>query len=827
MTFTDAQRVALEKRAITPEQATDHGVISARTVTDLPADTPRYWEDYLPALVFPWTSPDDVTQWQIRPDNPPKDATGREKKYVFPEGAKPILNTLRFDPANRASLIVEGTCQSIVAKLYAPAGYNVFGVAGCYSWLADGVPSQDLAAIEGTDVFVCMDADAGDNSAVYRAGEKLAHSVKMNGANMVRFIHLDGTGKSGLDDLVAGKPLDKRTPYITRLIEDARNRGGQSADKPASQKPTGSNNDRAADEAQVLAFAVLDRYTLARDESGALIGRARNGVARVALSLEDVLQRTAAALYRDGSDTLIGTHAAREAGFYLNGLTDYPTVTAELRSYHDSRNHRLVIDIGDDTGDVITVTGDGWTVGPNTDESLWFRRPGKQQPLYRPESGGTLDDLRTLFPTMDDDRWSLILGWVLAAPFTQYERPWLYFWGPRGSGKTGSAVSALNVWDPTLGGALERIDTNDVHLSVYNAMVPAFDNLSELKWQLSDFLATVVTGVTQSRRTLYTTSDETMLTVKRTGVLTGIDVKGVRQDLQERLISIEMSRGTSFVSKTDVESRWRQQGPRVLGAVLDAVAGILRQIVGGYQLTDDIGASRFVDYLRVLGAHDPRIARDFARLSEEDRESAALENPTLAALVEWVNNIGDTGKATTGDLLVRFNTWAHGRDDYEHAHFRGDAPAFGRFLSNSFGEPVGGVHRKPWRSMKGRGVRLHVEDSVAHNRHDSMTAKTGVPLALEETLRVFPKESQVTENAVIAVMPSGRPESTVNTGLRADGTPNPEYRPHPPNNPGSEPGAALRHVNSEDVTYSEWKRRMILGGRWVEPTPGFEWSDAA
>lgn len=700
---------ALADRGISETDAARFDVRRVEVADDLPDGTPDYWGKYLPGYVFPWTSPTGTRQWQIRPDNPPLDDNRRPKKYLFAQGAKPILNTLVYSESNRNSIVVEGTCQSLSAAIHAPDGYNVFGIAGCNSWLTDGIPIADLQALEGTDVFVCLDADAAENFRVYRAGEQLAHAIGVTGVKTVRFIRLPGTGKAGLDDYLATSDPGKRVNLITNLIAEARDRTGQNADKPAASKPVGSKSDRAADEAEVLAHAVLEQYTLARDESGALIGRARDGHNRVALDVERIAQKVAAELYRDSVDSLIGTHAAREACFYLAGLDDYPEVTAELRSYHDVHRHRLVIDIGDDTGDVITVTGDGWYVGPNSDEELWFRRPGKQRPLHRPVPGGNLDDLRTLFPPLDDDKWSLVLGWVLAAPFTKYERPWLYFWGPRGSGKTGSAESATAVWDPAVGGKLERLDSNDLHLSVYNAMTPGFDNLSEISAKVSDFLATVVTGSTQSRRTLYTTSDESVLTVMRTGVVTGIDVKGVRPDLYERLISIEMRRNDQLVSKTDVHQRWEALGSLVLGAVLDAISNVLAKLRDDYTVPPEVGYSRFADYLKVLAAHDPEIARTFVVTSEQDRESSALENPTVAALVEFVTDqcSGDTGNVTTGDLLTRFNKWVTDRNrDDEHVRFRGDARSFGRFLGTQFGEPVAGVERSTWKTKNGRGVRL-------------------------------------------------------------------------------------------------------------------------
>ena len=63
-------------------------------------------------------------------------------------------------------------------------------------------------------------------------------------------------------------------------------------------------------------------------------------------------------------------------------------------------------------------------------------------------------------------------------------------------------------------------------------------------------------------------------------------------------------------------------------------------------------------------------------------------------------------------------------------------------------------------------------------------------------------------------------ESSVSTGLLADGSVSPDFTIRQ----GQE-------VGTEVVSYSEWVRRMRLAGKWVDPSPGIEWeegvSDAA
>ncbi len=300
--FTPGQLEILAKRGITEEMALAAGVVSVQTVDQLPEGAPEYWtahqdsegRAYLPGLLFTWRSPvtGDV-ELQLRPDNPPLgDDDQRPRKYVFRKGAASLVHAARVLENPDVVLVTEGTCQTLSAAHSAPDGVMVLGIAGCQSWQKHGVPTGDLAAVEGLPVLVVLDADAADNRDVYDAGIKLRAALLAEGATSVRFIRVPGGAKSGLDDVLAGREPSKRTEYLGRLIQLAQEaKAATKPEAPAERRPPA----RKPEPVDGLFFADggLQVRTLAED-----IGSHHPA----ALTAEDKV-----AVYRNGVFVLDGT----------------------------------------------------------------------------------------------------------------------------------------------------------------------------------------------------------------------------------------------------------------------------------------------------------------------------------------------------------------------------------------------------------------------------------------------------------------------------------------------------------------------------------------
>jgi putative DNA primase/helicase len=245
--FSSGQVEILAARGITPGDAYAAGVVPVHELAQLPEGAPEYWtadadtdgRAYLPGLLFTWRSPvTDEVELQLRPDRPPLGDDGRPRKYVFRKGARSMVHAARVLDDPDVVLVTEGTCQTLCAALAAPDGVSVLGIAGCQSWQKHGVPTGDLAAVEGRPVLVVLDTDAATNRDVYDAGVKLRAALLAEGASSVRFIRVPGGAKAGLDDVLAGREPAKRTEYLARLIQLAQDaKAASKPEAPAERRP--------------------------------------------------------------------------------------------------------------------------------------------------------------------------------------------------------------------------------------------------------------------------------------------------------------------------------------------------------------------------------------------------------------------------------------------------------------------------------------------------------------------------------------------------------------------------------------------------------------
>lgn len=234
--LTHEHATYLAAHAVDLTLATELGVYSAASVDDLPDDWRQGIGRHLPGIVFPWTSHDGRVCVQLRPDAPPIDDDGEPKKYVFPKGVAPVLWQVRSAPGSTKVLIVEGSKQCLVAARYAPLGFDVYGIAGCWGWSHNGVPVVDLEVVDEREVVVIFDADAASNLNVYNAGTRLAEVLKAEGATKVSWVRLPAGRKAGLDDVLATRTPERRDRFLGRLVDSAAIKVADSKPRPKPGK---------------------------------------------------------------------------------------------------------------------------------------------------------------------------------------------------------------------------------------------------------------------------------------------------------------------------------------------------------------------------------------------------------------------------------------------------------------------------------------------------------------------------------------------------------------------------------------------------------------
>jgi primase-polymerase (primpol)-like protein len=323
----------------------------------------------------------------------------------------------------------------------------------------------------------------------------------------------------------------------------------------------------------------------------------------------------------------VGREAKQEAEALLTARAQFDGEqrTVHLRVAPDG-DGGLYIDLGDESWRAVHVTREGWRVVSNP--PVCFRRPAGLQPLPDPERGGSLEQLRSFVNVPDDDAWALLKAWLVAALWESGPYPILALYGEQGSAKSTTAVMLRKLVDP----AKPQLRGNpreeeDLAIASKANRVLAFDNLSSIQQWLSDALCRVATGGGWGTRKRYTVEDEALFEAQRPILMTGITEFITRGDLLDRTVQVTLSPISDDTRRSEKElwAAYDEAWPRMFGAVLDRLAGALRE------------------YPHVRLDRRPRMA-DFALVAVA-AEQAASEEPRFLRALEGI-------RATAHDQAV-------------------------------------------------------------------------------------------------------------------------------------------------------------------------------
>jgi hypothetical protein len=205
------------------------------------------------------------------------------------------------------------------------------------------------------------------------------------------------------------------------------------------------------------------------------------------------------------------------------------------------------------------------------------------EPLPRPERGGQLEELRQ-FLNLDQERpdeWILVIGFLLAAlrPHSQYFV--LVVHGEQGTGKSSLVRLLRTLIDPNVCPLrAEPHSKRDLVIAANNSHVQVYDNLPHLEPRLSDAFCRMATGGGFSTRERYSNAEAMLLAVQRPLILNGIEELATRSDLLDRalVLYLPMIPPERRCSEQTLQATFQAAHPRLLGALLTAVAGALQHM---------------------------------------------------------------------------------------------------------------------------------------------------------------------------------------------------------------------------------------------------------
>jgi hypothetical protein len=292
---------------------------------------------------------------------------------------------------------------------------------------------------------------------------------------------------------------------------------------------------------------------------------------------------------------------------------------------------------------------------------MLFRRTVLTGALPRPAEEGRLDELWDVLNVVPEDR-PLLIAALVASLNPKISHPIIGIFAESGAAKTTAGRIIASILDPSPAETIGPPEKpKDWVVAASGKWVVSIDNLSRIREWFSDALCRAVTGDADVRRGLFTDADIYLIKFRRIVVLNGIDLGELRGDLADRLLPLELDRISEYSRLTDedIQERWKQSHPRILGAILDlavecaSLASIARE---HFCNNPEMGLPRMADFGLILWSVDQFLGTDGFRRYREKQARMFTESLESDPFIQELIHRRLTFEGTARDLLQKFGT---------------------------------------------------------------------------------------------------------------------------------------------------------------------------
>lgn len=341
--------------------------------------------------------------------------------------------------------------------------------------------------------------------------------------------------------------------------------------------------------------------------------------------------------YRESGGSSASESAMKQAAVTLNGI-----------ALHDGKRERVFLRAGkhEETGAyylhgigersrVVEVTATGWRLLEVAPVKFW--RSGSAVPFPEPIAGGNIGRLWELVNIPEAEQL-LVLAWMLEAWRPDTPFPGLELCGVQGSAKSSTQKRLRSLIDASsapLRAAPKTVE--DAFVSAGNNWLVSLDNVSHLSSGLQDAFCIMATDGAYAGRTLHTNTDETVITIKRPVMLSGINNVVTAQDLISRTVHIELPviEGRRRL-ESKLDAAFNEAWPEIFGGLLDLFVKTLAMLPETELPAD---ALRMADFnhlgeamARALG-HEPGAFTALYRGNYRESVQRAMESSPVAVAV--------------------------------------------------------------------------------------------------------------------------------------------------------------------------------------------------
>ena len=242
-------------------------------------------------------------------------------------------------------------------------------------------------------------------------------------------------------------------------------------------------------------------------------------------------------------------------------------------------NNTIYYDLANKNWQAVKITKDEVKIIQLDEHCPIFTRKQHQKEQFMPIFDGKEDPLEELMDLLRIPQKDRLLSKVHSASFflEACPIPIMVITGEHGSIKTTIAKSIKQIVDPSGEGISSLPKPDEIVLYFYNRYVANFDNISGFNGDISDILCRAITGEGQSKRALYTNSDEIIYSYRRKIILNGISPALEHTDLRDRCIIYETEPLAQHERITEEEYRKRFDDlvPHVLGQIFQTLSKAL------------------------------------------------------------------------------------------------------------------------------------------------------------------------------------------------------------------------------------------------------------
>ena len=287
----------------------------------------------------------------------------------------------------------------------------------------------------------------------------------------------------------------------------------------------------------------------------------------------------------------------------------------------------------------IKVDQEGWSIEKECPPEVPLVREQSVSRYPDPVRGGNLELLKKHIHYGDEDQWKLLVGFMLSVMRDEKEYPILVISGQQGSGKTTLSDILMTLLDPhgDTPASLPKKES-DIGTTARHRHLLAFDNISGLKWDVSDSLCKLSTGLSVSQRSLYTNGELYQYTVTRPVILNGIPNLVNRDDLARRVISLHLDRipdEKNGKGISQVKRDFLKDNAQILGGLLDTLV-VCHRNIDTVKIGETKGFNEVARWVEAAAEHLGWEPGEFTRIYNENRLSSSsnlVEQNNLARTI--------------------------------------------------------------------------------------------------------------------------------------------------------------------------------------------------